>query len=252
MRVFKIIRHILLAYIFVIIFGLTSNEAFNALIISPINEYRNMIYFYVHSSIDVQKPTSKKPARTDEKGLSHIDKDLSYEGYTYFITNDKHSATLVDHNGNEIHSWGLIPANIWTDPDHLAQKVDSSFFESIRSFLNPKTGESYTIYGTQTATPGYFGLVKFDMNSEILWTYDGYVHHDLEFTPEGDIYILGQKVLHEADPELPNIAPPFIDEEIILLNTHGEEVKKNVASSHVQKLPSQNSVATYITHTCRS
>ncbi len=226
MRTIKISVYILSVYLFVVCLGIFSPKAFQITIVEPVNQCRNTLFYYYMLSGSYSASLFEKE-RTSEKGVTINNVNKSYTGYTFYISAHEHDAVLIDENGKIVQKWGKKPQDIWTDPTHLAQKVDEEFFMSIRAFLTPKTGDAFIIYGSKTRTPGAFGLIKFNKNSDIEWVYDGPVHHDVTFSEDMEhIYVLEQQPSTAFRKKTSNIAPPYLDEAIIVLNQQGQKIKQ--------------------------
>ncbi len=227
MRIIQVSAYILSIYLLTVLVGIFSPSAFQLGIVDPVNQYRNILSYYYTKASNSDSDTFFNKERTDKKNVSINNTKNSYTGYTFYISGNQHDAVLVDPNGTMVQKWGSTPQNIWTDPNHLAQQVNEQFFTSIRAFLIPKTGDVFLIYASKTATPGAFGLVKFNKNSDIEWVYDGPVHHDVAFSENMEsIYVLEQKPSRNLKATLPNITPPYLDETIVTLNNDGEEIKR--------------------------
>ncbi|MCB9983844.1 MAG: hypothetical protein H6861_09280 [Rhodospirillales bacterium] len=216
----------LMTYLTIIFTGGFAPNLYKSLLTVPISHIEQTRKMF----IDAQRRYAISyytPQRNDLKGLVVNNQTKSYAGYTFYIGIDKLQALLRDENGNIVHTWGKNPKEIWTDPNHIAQKSKDYHFSSSRAFLSPETGDAYLTFGSRLRPVFGLGLVKFDKNNQVVWKYDGGVHHDVAFSPDKKrIYVLGKTPVYSKMENLEHMEPPYLDEEIIVLNDKGEELKK--------------------------
>ncbi len=227
MRVMGVLIAILSSYLCVLGLGIMNVQAFNVLIITPIREYRNQITQY-KEDLKAYNPSFHAPERTPLKGVSINNNHLTYDGYNFHIGSGNKQAFLIDMNGDTVHSWKIEPKKIWADTaEHSAHTKPDHWFSCLRAFLEPQTGNIYALLSSRGAALETYSLAQLDKNSDIIWVYQGFVHHDLAFSDDGKhLYVLGKKAIRRYNPAFPTLAPPFLDEEIIILDQQGNEVKK--------------------------
>ncbi len=63
-------------------------------------------------------------------------------------------------------------------------------------------------------------------DSKVIWTYLGQVHHDLDVGEDGRIYTLTHEIKNDVIEAWTQLAPPRIDDFIVVLSPDGEELKK--------------------------
>ncbi len=225
MRVFNTAIIILSGYFIVIAFGISAPSAYNAIITIPINTYQSILDDAFMVSKQRQNPTFYNPEINDKKGVTINNTDLSYTGLTFFANAEHDSdALLIDQDGKIVHKWSVSPHDIFENE----QNVPEDFFRTPRAFLDTQTGDVYAIVRVVHRTPNGLGLVKMDKDSKVLWVHEGYIHHDVAIDQNKNrLYTLGQTILYAPHPNFPNIHPPFMDEEIRVLNPDtGEEIKR--------------------------
>lgn len=224
MRAAVIVLCILSAYLCVLAMGLFYRSAFENIFLKPIVAYDQIVnqmrllnkshpeFFYA-------------PARSNAKGVSVHDPARSYGDYTFYIGIEKQAPKLIDMEGNIVHRWSVDHRAIWPDKSHVSYQIPERLHTSSRAYLNPDTGDVFMMYGGYGITPGIFGLVKLNKDSEVQWVYEKDPHHDIEIDPDGRIYVLGRDVRQQADEDFPNILPPFMNETLVVLDENGQEIK---------------------------
>ncbi len=219
MRIFNVTLFILAGYCLVLTLGIISPNTYNNVFTTPINTYKSII------SNKEQKPTFYQPEMNDKKGVTINKVNDSYNGLTFLANAEiENDSILIDQTGKIVHEWSISPYEVFKQ----VENVPADFFITPRTFLDTDTGNVYAIFRMVHKTPNGLGLVKMDKDSNVLWVHEGYIHHDVAVDKEKNrLYTLGQTVRHNADPHYPNIRPPFMDEEIRVLNPDtGEEIKR--------------------------
>jgi hypothetical protein len=102
----------------------------------------------------------------DKMGVVVQDAALAQPGYNLFNSVTTTEASLLDMDGNRVHTWSRDTGRKW---DHVE--------------LLP-SGELLVL----NENPRRF--VRLDWDSNIVWTQDIDVHHDVDVTESGDIYVL--------------------------------------------------------------
>lgn len=155
-----------------------------------------------------------RPAE-DRPRIRRIDPAAWFEGLNFYVSGHAAEAVLMDMAGRELHRWRYPLRRLWPD---LARDPTMAGLEYWRrAYLYPN-GDLLGIYEGQ-------GLVKLDAASRVLWAHRGGIHHDLEVTEEGDIYVL------DRDGKLiPRINPRegVLEDMITLLDRNGR-VKRRIS-----------------------
>jgi hypothetical protein len=102
----------------------------------------------------------------DKMGVVVHDEALAQPGYNLFNSVTTTEASLLDMDGNRVHTWSRDTGKKW---DHVE--------------LLP-TGELLVLNENPRR------LVRLDWDSNIVWTQDIDVHHDVDVAENGDIYVL--------------------------------------------------------------
>jgi hypothetical protein len=102
---------------------------------------------------------------TDESvtGVTRHDRAESLAGYNIF-TNGVNQVVIMDMDGQTVHSWNL--------PD----KRRCSYAELL------STGDIVVICDSQS-------IIKLNWSGDVLWEFEGMVHHDVAFLPDGSMLV---------------------------------------------------------------
>ncbi len=121
------------------------------------------------------------------------DENAAYPGFNIYSSGHGTEVVLMDMEGKVLHTWRKTFEEVWPETPLGKRVQDSSFVRRFHAFPN---GDILVLFRN-------CGLVKLDCHSQILWVYDGKVHHDLEVTKTGQIYVLlsEQSAVSEASPD---------------------------------------------------
>jgi len=125
-----------------------------------------------------------------EGGVTTFSKDRAYKGYTLLTTYTGESCTniLVDMDGNVVQEWDVEYSQVW------GKKAP---------FLKEQLGDEWTCWhGTHllpnghlvatfqdVGTPYCGGLVKLDLESNVVWSLPKCTHHDVHLADDGNFYV---------------------------------------------------------------
>ena len=162
--------------------------------------------------------------RTADKGVTKHNPEKSFNGYTLYSTVYEQKAYLIDMKGKVVHSWAKPFEEIWPDPvaDYIPP-THKIFW--CRVWLD-SDGGLYIQYCIDGPGNKAVGLTKLDKDSNLVWKYEDYSHHDMELSANGNIYVLVNNIRHEPHKALPYVTKPFMDEFIVTLNSKGEEIAR--------------------------
>jgi hypothetical protein len=156
-----------------------------------------------------------------EKGTVVYEPAQAYEGLTILSGNDT-SAQLIDMEGNVVHKWQKNFFDVWPRPEHVKLLVDKDdqgliVWDKVHLFPN---GDLLAIYvGDCSFTPYGGGIIKVNLQSELLWKADINAHHDLSVDEDGRIFVLTHKYNYESDR-------PRIDDYITILSPEGKVINE--------------------------
>jgi hypothetical protein len=144
-------------------------------------------------------------------GVVRYDRDRAWNGLNLVLSGHGPEAALMDMDGRVRHTWsrrygevfqaprisgkrpltfdeclraqpGLDPGLIGRLPGHFLQSENPGHGYFRRAHLYPN-GDLLTFYSS-------LGAVKFDRDSNVLWSYPTMAHHDLDVGPDGRVYML--------------------------------------------------------------
>lgn len=112
--------------------------------------------------------------------VTRFDPKAEEAGLNLYLSGHAAEAVLMDMDGRTIHTWRHPLRRLW--PDLAKDPAMAKLEYWRRAYLYPN-GDLLGIYEGQ-------GLVKLDARSRVLWSHRGGIHHDLEVTADGEIWVL--------------------------------------------------------------
>ena len=148
-------------------------------------------------------------------GVIQYDRDRAYPGLNLYVTGSAPMAALMDMDGRELHRWECEFEKVFPGAVLPAYVRDAVRYSFRRVYLYP-SGELLAVFEN-------VGLIKLDWDSNLLWTYSGGAHHDLEVTPSGEILVVTQELRR-----FPPIDPDegVVDNSIAVLSPDGVELRR--------------------------
>jgi hypothetical protein len=147
------------------------------------------------------------------------------DGFTLYTTIANPRALLVDMNGKEVHVWERSFSKTWPKPAHVKQPVDDKQIYYCGCRLFPD-GRLLVIFQATGDTPYGYGLAMLDKDSNVLWTFDENVHHELDIAENGDIYVLTHRIAKQVPQGLEFIPLPSLVDDLVVLSPDGKERKR--------------------------
>lgn len=160
-----------------------------------------------------------------EKGATIHDPVQAFEGYTLYTSTHAHEARLMDMEGKVVHRWALPHDRLAAVSLRKVKKTAGHYVYWRKLHLYPN-GDLLVAYSTARLTPWGYGLVKLDRESNILWAYDDYVHHDLDVAPDGRIVAPVHWIAEAAPDGLGHLTPPVVEDGLVILSPDGKELKR--------------------------
>jgi hypothetical protein len=145
-------------------------------------------------------------------GVTVHDRARAHPGLNFYTSGHFPGAILMDMEGNVLHTWELGFADVWPgrkypDPADAAERWR-------RAYLY-ENGDVLAIFEG-------VGLIKLDRDSNLLWSYEGGAHHDLEVMDDGTIYVLTREA-HIVSRINQN--QPILEDSITILDADGNELR---------------------------
>lgn len=166
------------------------------------------------------------PERRPDKGVTVHEPGKAYNGLTLYVSGSDPAAFLIDMEGNVVHEWRRPFSTIWRADTGGVAEPQPDEFVYMRSARALPNGDLIAVYEGNGDTPYGYGVVKLDRDSQVIWNYTGRAHHDLDIAPDGKIYVLVHEIVDEPIEDLPLLAPPRLEDFLVVLSPEGEELKR--------------------------
>ncbi|UCE87401.1 MAG: hypothetical protein JSU66_06710, partial [Deltaproteobacteria bacterium] len=147
------------------------------------------------------------------RGVTRHEPDRAQPGVNLYTSGHAPEALLMDMDGNALHRWRYDFDAVWPDYPLFARPDAVDFWR--RAYLYDN-GDLLAIFEG-------LGILKLDRDSNLLWGNPNRAHHDLEVTPDGDIYVLTREahVVPRIDPQ-----KPILEDFISVLDAEGREKRR--------------------------
>ena len=160
------------------------------------------------------------------------------------------SAAILDINGKAVHEWNIDWFKLWPNPQHLPE-------ESL-----PQEKPGTHIHGAVLMENGdlifnfeNLGLIRIDLNGEVVWRLDYITHHSIHRHDDGNLWVSGRRYHTQRVDRLPHLEPPFFEETIVEVTPEGEILREWFVADILRKngyegllyLGTLNNTSTYIT-----
>ncbi len=145
-----------------------------------------------------------------QSGVTHWDQERAQPGLNLLTSAHEPSALIMDASGEILHRWRYGFRRVW--PDYPGMHRDRSFWR--RTHLNDD-GSLFAVYEG-------LGIIKVDVDSELLWKNSLRAHHDLHVMEDGTLWVLSREAR-----VIPRVHPtkPVLEDFITLLGTDGRELR---------------------------
>jgi len=152
--------------------------------------------------------SGSEPARGS--GVTRHDPDRAQPGLNFYSSGHMEGALLIDMAGRVLHRWEFeFPDAFEKKPRPQLGKRDRWWR---RAFLLPNGDVIALITGS--------GLMRLDKDSQVVWAKPLFVHHDLAFEPNGDMWVMTREV--HIVPRV-NVKQPIVEDTLTLLAPNGDE-----------------------------
>lgn len=164
------------------------------------------------------------PTKSNIRGVERSTPSEMYDGFTLVHPGHTQAGFLLDAEGEVVHEWHAKFSDIWPDRSDDCQ-TNKAAWRASRLFSNGDLLVQFTCSGR---TPYGAGLVKLNVDSEVLWAYGEHTHHDMS-VDDGSIYTLAHRIRntvrhpYETDVEMPDFV---LEDELVHLSADGEELER--------------------------
>jgi hypothetical protein len=147
------------------------------------------------------------------KGVTVYNRQKAHDGLNFLTSGHGQEAILMDMKGRVLHRWSCKFWDVWPDYPIPRNHEMAQFWRRARLLEN---GDVLAIYEG-------LGLVKLDKDSAVIWANSCRAHHDLDFRPDGDIYVLTREARI-----VPRVAEgiPILEDFVSVLSADGKEKKR--------------------------
>jgi hypothetical protein len=159
-------------------------------------------------------------------GVTTWDQNRAFKGLTFLtLFKAKHfTASLIDMNGDEVHSWDIAYSKVWPKAKHLIFQAPDGAICIHGAHLYPN-GDIVLSFGSGNFPYGG-GLVKIDKDSHILWSISENTHHDVNLDDDGNIWACAHYLHSSRDERFPLLDPPFFEDYLLCASPSGKVIKR--------------------------
>lgn len=165
-----------------------------------------------------------RPARTDRRGVT-VNAPRAFAGYTLVVSSADQKAQLLTMDGRVAHEWRL-PAEDWWDARRTGRPLRPPGFMQWDHVHMYPNGDLLALVTGVGDTPWGYALIKLDRNSKLVWAHEDYVHHMLDIAPNGEIYVLANRIEKGRVPGYEHLDSPRIEDYIAVLSADGRELRR--------------------------
>lgn len=211
--------------IFVLGAILTAADTFPGPQIARAYEGGKAFYAKVVANRQIYSSDLWQPERRAEKGVITNLPARVQNGVTLYTSGHEAAAFLIGMDGQVLHEWRRPFSTVWHEgaPIKQPQPDVRVYFKEARVYPN---GDLVAVYEGNGDTPYGYGVVKLDRDSNLIWSYFGRAHHDLDIGPDGRIYTLTNEIAKQPLQGFENIKSPRLDDFLVVLSPDGAQLKK--------------------------
>lgn len=174
---------------------------------------------------DVYTTRLWNPARDPAGGVTLFQPDKAQDGVTLYTSGHESAAFLIGMDGEVLHTWRRPFSTVWQRGFGVPRPRPDTHVWFHKAVVYPN-GDLLAVYETAGDTPYGYGLVKLDRRSQVIWTYLGRAHHDVDVAADGRIFALTHGIVDEPLQGFENVSTPRLDDSLVVLSPDGEELKR--------------------------
>lgn len=137
-------------------------------------------------------------------------------GLNFYTSAHAPGAILMDMAGNELHRWNFPLKKAW--PHAPLENLHRDTKDYWRRAYLLENGDILAVFD-------YFGLLRIDKDSKLLWARKNETHHALQVMPNGDIYALTERF--HVVPSISSLEP--IGEDFLSISDSEGNEKKRIS-----------------------
>lgn len=147
----------------------------------------------------------------DEHGIVRHDPERTSPGLNVVVSGHAPEAQLMDNHGVVHHTWAR------SYPEAFGRPFPDEA-ERYHYWRRAKLTDD----GGMLALFPQLGAMRIDWDSEVVWTWEGFAHHDLTLAPGGETWLLAREERVVADFR----DTPVFEDHIVVLDASGREVRR--------------------------
>jgi hypothetical protein len=205
----------------------TLSQVFPGRFISQAYQGGRALYDKLTLHHDVYRSDLWHPERRAERGVTQYSSARAQDGVTLYTSGHAPAAFLIGMDGTVLHEWRRPFSTVWNaEAPEASPKapMPDEFVYFRKAYLFPN-GDLLALYEAAGDTPYGYGLVKLDKNSNVLWSYLGAAHHDIDVGPDDRIYVPTHEIVNEP-PSFGTLATPRLEDFLVVLGPDGKVQKK--------------------------
>jgi hypothetical protein len=165
--------------------------------------------------------------------IGTIDKPgKTFDGFTLYICGSLElsstQAFLMNMRGEVVHHWAVPFSEVWPLAPHIHLPIKDNQVGFFDGHLYPN-GDLLVVFHTLEKLVNGCGLAKLDKNSNLIWKYDGNIHHQVEVGEDGTIYAIAHKLVDRMPRGLEFIPTPCLVDELVLLSPDGKLLREPIS-----------------------
>jgi hypothetical protein len=170
------------------------------------------------------------PARYEGEGVVDYDPERAFPGVTLISgawreKNDWHlGVRLFGLDGEVLHKWQIDPKDVWEKSPHQ-DPYAGRYGKKTKTYIH---GALLQPGGDIVFNLEFFGLVRLNSNSEVVWKVPLRTHHSVFQDSEGNFWVPRCKCRQARVPEYVGIKAPFYEEMILKVSREGV-VKREIS-----------------------
>lgn len=167
---------------------------------------------------------------TEFSGILIHDAERCSPGPRLYCSGHGPIAILMSPAGEVLHEWKHSSRRTFPE---AAWRPGSTFIRRAEMFEN---GDLCALYHNT-------GIVRLDRDSNLLWSFAGQIHHDIDFDPEGNVWTLDRELglcpwIHEERP--------ILNDFIVCLAPDGELLERISMLELIENSPIKEQLASHI------
>lgn len=202
----------------------------------PMSGLLSKCFMGVRAHAEIQNESPQSKAEMYQIPINDADQPgKTFEGYTLIALASSTPSPLnsridlLDMQRKVVHRWTVSFSKIWPTAPHLEDRQISDKETYVMACHLYANGDLLVVFHHHARNITGYGLAKVDKDSNLIWRYDGLVHHDVTVGEDGTIYTIAQRPLNTSIRGLESVPPPWIVDHLVMLSPDGKELKEPIS-----------------------